>query len=589
MQKNNKLYIFIISLLSTWAAQRACAISTLQMFTLIFFVGSFLLYDRFFRWEQALNATRSYKIASVIISSLFTLFTLIGDSERLLSGLENKLFRLAHLVIIGLGLFFLFYALVLGLYLVSEHWKLCGSCRPHLPAVTFVACLVCWLPYLITNFPGVMTVDSLNQYGQIIGALPYSNHHPWVHTQLIRLFYETGCMLTHDPIIGLGLYTIFQMCVLAGIYAYLMGTLVKQNVKTGICLVVLAFYAILPYNGIYAVTMWKDILFSGMVLLYSCALLRFLDRQRFACRTFDGVLYVLSGIGMCLLRSNGWYAFLVTLPIVLFLLRRQWKIHVPLNLLILAVVLIVKIPVMNACHVAQPDFVESLSIPVQLAARVYADGETVSEEDDKLWNQMMDTGKIADVYYPYCSDNIKNLIREGDQEYLAAHKGDYLKLWIRFGIEHPAAYFRGYVDATKGYWYPDVPNLIGSNEGIAENEYGLDERPIFRNPLTVKIKEIVFKLQDMVPVYGLLFSPGALFWLAILFAGKLFADKSFRNLAVFVPNAAIMATLFVATPVYNEFRYAYSLILTLPLFFAAAFCHDAPCGTAAQTEQCSPR
>ena len=83
--------------------------------------------------------------------------------------------------------------------------------------------------------------------------------------------------------------------------------------------------------------------------------------------------------------------------------------------------------------------------------------------------------------------------------------------------------------------------------------------------------------------------PGALFWLAILFAGKLFADKSYRTLAVFVPNAAIMATLFVATPAYNEFRYAYSLILTLPLFFAAAFCHDAPCGTAAQTEQCSPR
>ena len=98
MQKNNRLYVIIISLLSTWAAQRACAISTLQMFTLIFFVGSFLLYDRFFRWEQATCAPRSYKITSVIISSLFSV-TKTGFLRNMIFSLINTA------VFVGIGLY----------------------------------------------------------------------------------------------------------------------------------------------------------------------------------------------------------------------------------------------------------------------------------------------------------------------------------------------------------------------------------------------------------------------------------------------------------------------------------------------------
>lgn len=274
---------------------------------------------------------------------------------------------------------------------------------------------------------------------------------------------------------------------------------------------------------------------------------------------------------MCLLRSNGFYAFLLTLPFVLLCFRKEWKKHLLLNFVILASALVVKGPVMNACQVASPDFVESLSIPIQLAARVYADEEPVNEQDEEMWNRIVDTSRIQESYQSFCSDHMKNLIRQGDQAYLEAHKADYLRLWLRFGLEHPGAYLRGYIDATKGYWYPDVPNIIGSDERIAENPYGLTAKPLIHNSVTIKIKEIIFKLPDMVPVYGLLFSLGAMFWLCILLAGRTFLAGGKRRLVIFLPNAAIMATLFLATPVYNEFRYAYSLLLTIPLFILCAF------------------
>ena len=582
--KKRNAFLIIIAFLATWASIRACGLTTFHLFGGLLFLFYLLLGRQFLQWEKAASASRFYKITFVIISAIFTLLYLCADYEHLFTGLNSRLFQAGYLLIISTGLFFLFYALLLSFFLwlgsISLFYKdseIKSKLYNNLPLLSFFFCLICWLPYLITNYPGVMTVDSLNQYGQIIGALPMSNHHPWVHTQLIRLFYEIGMALTGDAVTGLGFYTIFQMLVMAGIFAYLMDTLRLLRVKQGFCFAALAFYALLPYNGIYMVTMWKDILFSGMVLLFSTVLFRFLMcglLEDFPITFRTKLIYVISGISMCLLRSNGFYAFLLTLPFLFVAFRRQWKQQLILNFIILLAVLTVKGPVLTSQNVASSDFVESLSIPIQLTARVYADGETVRPEEDEMWNRIMDTSLIPDTYQSFCSDHMKNLIRQGDQDYLTAHKADYLKLWISFGLEHPGAYLRGYIDATKGYWYPDVPNLIGSDERIAENPYCLTARPLLHNPLTIKIKEIVFKLPDMVPVYGLLFSLGAMFWLCIILTGACILHSGRKLLIVFLPNAAIMATLFLATPVYNEFRYAYSLLLTVPLFWLCALSHE---------------
>lgn len=588
MNRQNKLSKYLLPIgafLSAWASVRACRLSTFHLFGGLLFLFYLLLGNSLFQWKKAAEASEKIKITSAILSFLFTALYLCADYDNLLDGLSSRLFQAGILCISAAGLFLLFFALLFAFFLwirdispfsESKEQPISSRFEQHFFLFSFFVCLICWLPYFLTNYPGIMTVDSLNQYGQIIGKLPMSNHHPWTHTQLIRLFYELGMMLTGDAIFGLGLYTLFQMLVMAAIFAYFLDTLRLLSVKRSFCLAALAFYSLLPYNGIYMVTMWKDILFSGMTLLFSTVLFRFLmhtlhDSFTLTCRT--KILYVISGISMCLLRSNGFYAFLLTLPFLFLCFYKEWKKQLCLNLLILGIVLTVKIPLLNALQVASADFVESLSIPIQQVARVYAEQEAVCDKDNEMWNRIMDTSQISSVYEPFCSDHMKNLIRQGNQDYLTAHKGDYLKLWLRFGLSHPKAYALGYLDATKGYWYPDIPNIIGSDEGIAQNSYGLSARPFLHSPLTIKIKEIVFKLPDIVPIYGLLFSLGAMFWLSLILAGASIINSGRKLLLVFLPNAAIMATLFLATPVNNEFRYAYSLLLTIPLFWLCAFYH----------------
>ncbi len=93
--------------------------------------------------------------------------------------------------------------------------------------------------------------------------------------------------------------------------------------------------------------------------------------------------YLLSGIMMCLLRTNGWYIFLVTLPFVLFVFRDRWKVMIPVHLIILALVLFVKYPCMNVYEIKQADFAESVSIPVQQLACVVARGESLQMSSER--------------------------------------------------------------------------------------------------------------------------------------------------------------------------------------------------------------
>lgn len=123
-----------------------------------------------------------------------------------------------------------------------------------------------------------MTPDSINQYAQVIGAYQLSNHHSIVHTALIGLFYKIGLSITQDIHTGLALYTIAQMVFMALSAGYVVRTLQKADVITPVVLLTIGFYALMPYNGVYAVTIWKDIPFAGCVTIFAAALMRFLLR-----------------------------------------------------------------------------------------------------------------------------------------------------------------------------------------------------------------------------------------------------------------------------------------------------------------------
>lgn len=579
------LKIFVKTFLSLFAIMRVTGMSAKNPCSLILFLILLYIVAKLHSDRVESHIVSGDMTLSVLISVLFSLFTVSATYQTILGDMTSVLFCTGILLLTGLGLLMVYYYLTIWFLQAASSITLTGSGYSYawIPYLAAFICFLCWLPYFLYEYPGVMTPDSINQYGQVVGAYQLNNHHSVVHTALIGMFYNIGLSITGNAHTGLALYTIAQMIFMALAAGYVIRTLQKADVIMPVIFLTAGFYALMPYNGAFAVTIWKDIPFTGCMTIFAAALMRFLLRGSFAASSdtvqklrvseyFTLLLpYVLSGTLLCLLRTNGWYLFVISVPFILIAYRKWLKVMLPVHLTILVFVLFVKYPVMHVYEIPQTDFVESLSIPVQQIARVIANGESLTESQAAYVEQLMDLEEISAAYQPDCSDNIKNLIRQKGITSLESDKGKFFKMWFSIGMEHPKTYFDAYVAQTNGYWYPDVNYDVGLADGIYPNKFALSWQPIIRGNIIIKIKELLFKLPKIIPLYGLLWSMGFLLWLILLLSALSLRMGKPANALICLPFLLLIITLCIAAPVATEFRYVYAAFYALPLLIVSPF------------------
>lgn len=221
---------------------------------------------------------------------------------------------------------------------------------------------------------------------------------------------------------------------------------------------------------------------------------------------------------------------------------------------------------MNSLQVTPPDMVESLSIPIQQVAAVLCNDRELSEEQKKLIENVIDTTYIKELYNPTFADNIKELVRAGNQDYLVRHKWEYLKLWAAIGCTYPIDYLKAYINQTYGYWYPDSFYPVAEGEGISATKLGVSHTPLIGGPVVVKAKEIALKLGSMVPIYSLLWSMGIAFWLFLFCIVNVLVRYEKQKLIYYLPSFAVYLTVIVATPVATDFRYVYFMVFSIPFY-----------------------
>lgn len=579
MKKTGILIVLnsIQSLFTAWAFMKAGRMEPGNILTGVIFLLSFFLYRNIsIRLSSRPFAyAKNVRITAMALSALFTVFYMAVDYPRYIETLTNVFYQAVVLSAVFAGFLICFYKLLLFLFSYSGDLGTLSRIlyRPEgEPAVKrislycFLFCLICWLPYFLYQYPGIMTPDSINQLEQVLGLIGYNNHHPFVHTMIFSLFYHIGFALSSDMVTAVSFYTFFQMCFLAFAVSYLIKTLELFRIRPLVIIVITIFYAFVPYHAVFSVTVWKDIPFAAVVLLFSCCIFRMMKRTGLP----ELVMFIFSGIMICLLRSNGWYGFLFCVPFLLIYYRKRAKMMFPAIVGILLAAIVVKYPVMNSMDVKQPDLIESLSIPTQQIAAVLCNDRKLSERQWELIHHVIDTTYIKDLYNPTFADNMKELVRAGDQEYLAAHKGEYFKLWVELGCRYPADYVQAYIDQTYGYWYPDSFYPVAEGEGISATDLGVSHTPLIGGPIVVKTKEISLKLGGMVPIYGLLWSMGVAFYVFLFCVGNAFARKEEKKLICYLPSFALYLTVMVATPVATDFRYVYFMVFSLPFYLMVA-------------------
>lgn len=566
--KYGKIFVILIKLLIIgYGIDFLCNNSVYNFNEPYIFIGIFgvsgIFINNKYRKEIKLN---KWDITIIII---LTLCILLGNYEyigfyewKTIAGFIKNSFRTISIFLASFIIFKEIFILLTHIDIVNKDKKIDKAWNKkvnrNLFLITFIVIVFVDCFFLFTcSYPGSLSPDSTWQIEQFLTG-EYSNHHPFYHTQIIRLFYSLGMLLFNDVNAAIATYSVFQIVLMALTFSYVVSTIYKASINLKLAIIVAIWYLVMPFNIQYSYTMWKDVIFGAVMTLYAVSMFRILKNLGNIKNNY--IVMILSAIGICLLRSNGYFIFFFSVLIFIFLFKEKKKL-ILIFLCILASTYILKHPVLDALNVSQPDTIEALSIPAQQVARVIYEGKALTDEQLELLDNVIDVSKISDYYMEYCSDPIKVLVREKDgQDYIKDHKLEFLKLWIKLGIKYPTAYLRAWIEETKGYWNAGYLYWIWLDE-VNGNGFG-----VFRVVNNLKIKDFYdnYCANIAKPVWCIFISTGLYTWLNIISLWRSKKQGNKEALFVCIPFLMMIISLCIATPVYNEFRYAYSLYCAMP-------------------------
>ena len=96
----------------------------------------------------------------------------------------------------------------------------------------------------------------------------------------------------------------------------------------------------------------------------------------------------------------------------------------------------------------------------------------------------------------------------------------------------------------------------------------LKTRPLLEISAVRKIDSLIEKRD--IPIISMLFSIGFMFWLIIIALVYNIYNKCYKNILIYIPVIMLWLTT-LASPVFCEFRYVYSIVTCLPVLTMMIF------------------
>lgn len=454
--------------------------------------------------------------------------------------------------------------------------------KPFFFLIVWAFIFLSWMPAWLHFFPGILSYDAISQTGSALGTIT-DNHHPVLHTWLIRVFMNLGKTLFSSYEAGIAVMSLLQMLILSYALTRLAFLMKKKNVPMLLTALTILCSALWFMNACLSVTMVKDTLHAAYLILFTCHFTEISTdpaqwlkhRQNLVCLPAVSFL-------MCAFRNNGIYiyafCFLILAIVRLPLIKKVRKY----TLLILAIILPVILfklysgPVFSALNIAPGQVREALCIPIQQLQRVAVlhEEELTADQlekmnwyiDDLKWMYPSESGSTR-AYAPFMADAAKSCFYS---DHYNESPAAFWKFYLETGLQFSKEYINAFLSNTLGFWYP---GYYGFSYVMYDN-YAPEmfDVPLERKSLldTTLIRTYYQSMCNSdfwreTPVLRLFFVPGCSLWILLYLVALSLKKKALftKVMPLFLPLIAQYGIMLLSPM--SSFRYSWPFYLMIPV------------------------
>ena len=437
----------------------------------------------------------------------------------------------------------------------------------------YILPLVIGLVYWLAFFPGVMSYDSLYQWDQL-STLKISSWHPAIHTILMwiltRIWYSPAIVSLFQVvfasiIIGYGLNSILAASSLPAYLFVALGILMAGN----------------PLVGIIDITLWKDIIYSFLVLLLTIIIFNILSTKgQWINKPIHFILLGCTAAFICLFRYNGFPIAVTSLVCLLLIYIKNYKPFIYSSLIFLSVTFLVLGPLYTIFKVdreyRQP-FSIALLNPVVAYVSADKDLSILSSAEKSYLNSIYP----LDAPWPYsCYDATIFFYQQTNLHPLIDDSLSLIRIISKLAIKDPLPLIHHFACLSSFVWQPNQPRNVYL-ETILLDTYNPAQTPawlvysdvVIQKPLLPQINHFIQRLVQAEwhrDTAMLLWRP-ALYMYAFMLGLILYVVRS-RNskwLILSVPlltqSMVLMFTAQLQAVRYQYPVYLISMLFTIPL------------------------
>lgn len=551
-------------------------------------VGSVLLF--YFIYVFLKKSTIISKKKSLKVLSLVLAFFMIFGNSFMCVGSTTLIFK-------NVGYFFLSLLMYIGYYYLflvvvsyifkkldknnfteesekKKENKIIKVFKKHPFLFSFVFIIVCWLPYIVSYYPIILSPDPSFQIRQFFGIrtkyadyailldedVVMTNHHPVTHTVLLGSCLKLGTLIGNDNL-GLFFYSIIQIAVLAGTFAFSIYYMQKMGLKTKYLIGVLLLFSFVPMFPLYAMSGVKDVLFGAFIFLYLIFLHNYIKTKGENYQWWKYLLVILLLILICLFRNNGVHVLILSLPFLLFAVRKKWKNILLIMICVFGFYGVFDNVILPYFKITPGSIREMLSVPFQQTARLvkYHSDELTNEEIEVI-DKILGYDDLAERYDPELADDVKN---EFNKYATSEDLASYFKVWFNGLIKHPGTYIEATMNNTYGFFYPEKTKwyvYYNFDDRITENGflYHYNSLELSRDILSGFAVSFPY-----IPIVGLISNIGFNVWIIFTLLAYAIYKKLYGKIIILAPALALILVCVVG-PANTYFRYALPFIFAMP-------------------------